>query len=285
MLVTSRELLKKAQRGGWAIGAFNTCDLEITKGIIEAAEELNSPVIIETSEGEMDFLSPDLAVSEVRALAKKAKIPVVLHLDHGKSFEACERAINAGYTSVHIDGSSMELSENLEITKKVVDFAKKKKLTVEGEIGHVPGSSEHHYKDILIDKENLTDPKIASDFVKKTGVDVLAVSIGNIHGIYTSLPILDIKRLKKVKELTGKLISLHGGSGIPKNQIKKAIESGVAKVNVNTELRLAFKDGILHEFNIHPDNVVPYKYLPAGREAVKKVVMEKIRLFGSDGKA
>lgn len=285
MLITSKDLFKKAKKGGWAVGAFNTSDIEITKGIIEAAEELSSPIIIETSEGEMDFLSPDLAVAEVRALAKKAKIPVVLHLDHGKSFEACKRAIGAGYTSVHIDGSSMELAENLEVTKKVSDFVKRKKLTVEGEIGHVPGSSENHSHEISIDEGMFTDPKVAADFVKKTDVDILAVSIGNIHGIYTTPPKLDIERLKNIVKKTGKCISLHGGSGIPKNQIRKAIENGVVKVNVNTELRLAFKEGLLHEFNVHPDNVVPYKYLPAGKEAVKKVVMEKIRLFGSEGKA
>lgn len=285
MLVTPQELFKKAKKGGYAIGAFNTSNVEITRGIIEAAEALQSPVIIETSEGEMNYVTPELSFAEVRALAEQASVPVVLHLDHGKSLESCQRAIDAGYTSVHLDGSSLNFLENIELTDMVVRFAHLKKINVEGEIGHVPGTSEHHKTEIEIDQKMYTDPVTAEAFVKKTGVDVLAVSIGNIHGIYTEAPKLDFKRLEEIVTKTGKSISLHGGSGIPKNQIKKAIALGVVKVNINTELRMAFKDGILHEFDTHPDEVVPYKYLPAGREAVRRVVETKINLFGSTGKA
>lgn len=285
MLVTPQNIFKKAKKEGWAVGSFNTCDLEITKGIIEAAEALNSPVMIETSEGEMNFLEPEIAFAEVRELAEKASIPIVLHLDHGKTPQACTQAIEAGYTSVHIDGSSLDLEDNLAATKEVVSLARPKGINVEGEIGHVPGTSESHKSEIEIDSNNYTDPFVAAQFTKVTGVDILAVSIGNIHGIYTEPPQLDFKRLEEIVAKTGRCIALHGGSGIPKNQVQKAISLGVVKVNVNTELRLAFKKGILHEFDIHPDEVVPYKYLPAGREAVRKVVEGKIRLFGSVGKA
>jgi fructose-bisphosphate aldolase class II len=285
MLVSPLKIYKKAKAEGWAIGAFNTSDLEITKAIIETAEELHSPVIIETSESEVAFLTPEVSFAEVKALADKVKIPVVLHLDHGKSFETIVSAVEAGYTSVHIDGSSMPDKINTALTKKVVVYAHKKKVAVEGEIGHVAGNSESHKQAIEIPADSLTEPNEALRFVKATGVDVLAVAIGNIHGVYTNPPKLDIPRLIEIGEKTKKYISLHGGSGIPKNQVKEAIKHGIVKMNVNTEIRLAFHEGLLHEFEIHPDEVVPYKYLPAGREAVKKVVEAKIRLLGSAGKA
>lgn len=285
MLVSPLRLYEKAKEGGWAIGAFNTSDLSITKAIISAAEDLKSPVIIETSENEVAFLTPEVAFAEVKALAESVRIPVILHLDHGKSFETIKAAICAGYTSVHIDGSSMPYAVNVALTRKVVEYAHKKKVTVEGEIGHVAGSSEAHKAEIEIPADSLTDPLDAAKFVKATNVDVLAVAIGNIHGIYLSPPKLEIERLEDIGKKVKKYFSLHGGSGIPKNQIKEAIKRGVVKVNINTELRLAFHEGLLHEFEVHPDEVVPYKYLPAGTEAVKRVVEQKIRLFGSAEKA
>jgi ketose-bisphosphate aldolase len=285
MLTTPLPLYKKAKKGGYAIGAFNTSSLEITRAIIEAAEALNSPVIIETSSGEANFLTPEVAAAEVRELAGSAKVPVVLHLDHGNSVELAKEAISAGYTSVHIDGSTLPLKENSKVTKEVVQFAHASGVAVEAEIGHITGSSENHDHKIIISPDCLTDPEEAAKFVRTTGIDVLAVAIGNIHGMYANPPKLDFERLAEISQRVNKYFSLHGGSGIPKNQIKRAIAGGVVKVNVNTELRLAFHEGLLHEFEVHPDEVVPYKYLPAGTEAVKKVVEAKIRLFGSVNKA
>lgn len=285
MLVSPLDLYKKAKKGGYAVGAFNTCSIEITKAIIAAAEELKAPVVIETSPGEADFLGSEIAVAEVKILAKKAKVPIALHLDHGKSVPMVEEVIKAGYTSVHIDASALEFEKNVALTKKVVTLAHEKGITVEGEIGHVAGTSQLHQKELVIDEDTLTDPDEAASFVKKTKVDVLAVAIGNIHGVYKNPPKLDFKRFEEIVAKTCILYSLHGGSGIPKNQVKKAISLGIVKVNVNTELRMAFKEGILHEFEVHPEEVVPYKYLPAGTEAVKKAVENKIRLFGSAGKA
>jgi fructose-bisphosphate aldolase, class II len=286
MLANPRDLFKKAKKGGYAIGAFNTSNFEITRAIIDAAERLKSPVIVETSEGEMDHVGADIVAAEVIALAKKATVPVVLHLDHGKGFEAIRDAIRAGYTSVHIDGSSLSIEDNTNLTRAVVELAHNNKVSVEGEMGHIAGSSSHHKdKKLKISKKDLTDPVAASTFVKKTKIDILAVAIGNIHGVYATLPQLDFERLEEISKLVKKPFSLHGGSGIPKNQIRKAIEFGITKVNVNTELRMAFKEGILNEFDLRPDEVVPYKYLPAGAEAVSKVVEQKIRLFGSDGRA
>lgn len=285
MLTTPLKLYEKAKCGGYAIGAFNTSDLSISRAIIETAEALSSPVIIETSENEAAFLTFPIAAAEVRELAEKVRVPVVLHLDHGKSFKTVENAIDSGYTSVHLDGSNLPYKANTALTKKVVEYAHKKKVAVEGEIGHVGGNSESHKTKIEIPADSLTDPDDASQFAEGTNVDVLAVAIGNIHGIYAEPPKLDIERLKKIAGKVNKYFSLHGGSGIPKNQIKEAIATGVVKVNVNTELRLAFHQGLLHEFEVHPNEVVPYRYLPAGEEAVKKVVEQKIRLFGSAGKA
>lgn len=285
MLVTPLELYKKAKKEGYAIGAFNTSTLEITSAIIETAEKLKSPVIVETSPNETGFLTPEMAVAEVKTLAQKAKIPVVLHLDHGNSVDLVRQALKAGYTSVHIDGSALDFATNVKLTKEVVKLAHAKKIIVEGEIGHITGSSEKHEAKIKISPDSLTDPSQAESFSKQTGIDVLAVSIGNIHGVYNNTPKLDFELLSQIKSKVNKFFSLHGGSGIPKNQIKKAIAGGVVKVNVNTELRLAYHKGLLHEFEVHPDEVVPYKYLPAGTEAVKRVVEAKIRLFGSKDKA
>jgi fructose-bisphosphate aldolase, class II len=285
MLVSPLELYKKAKREGYAVGAFNTSDLNITKAIIKAAEELSSPVIIETSEGEIDFLTPEISGAEVVLLAKRAKVPVVLHLDHGKNYDTVVAAIKAGYTSIHLDGSALPLVENLELTQKAVAYAHKKKIPVEAEIGHIAGGSEKHKEKIVISPDTLTDPMEAAEFARATGVDVLAVAIGNIHGMYANPPQLEFGRLLAITANVKTYFSLHGGSGIPARQVKKAIKMGIVKVNVNTELRLAFHEGLLHEFEVNPDEVIPYKYLPAGTEAVEKVVKAKIRMFGSAGKA
>ncbi len=286
MLVSSRELYRKAKAGKYAIGAFNTSMLEVSWAIIMAAQELKAPVIIETSEGEIDFLTPEISVAEVKTLADQVDIPVVLHVDHGKRFEVVEKAVRAGYTSVHVDGSSLPYAENAELTKRVVKLAHSQgDILVEGEVGHITGASEAHDQEIRISRDTLTVPGEARRFVEETGIDVLAVAIGNIHGVYKNPPTLDFPRLEEIGSVVRTYFSLHGGSGIPEKQIKKAISLGVTKINVSTELRLAFHHGLAKEFAEHPDNVVPYKFLPSAREAVKKVVETKIRMFGSAGQA
>lgn len=285
MLVTSAEVLAKAKEGGYAVGAFNTAMLSVSKAIIMAAQESRSPVIVETSEGEIDFLTPRIAAAEIKALAEKVDVPVVLHIDHGKHFDLIKEAIEAGYTSVHVDGSSLAYDDNVQLTSRVVELAHGYGLTVEGEIGHITGASEAHDEVIKISADTLTDPKEAGRFVETTGIDVLAVAIGNIHGVYKNAPSLDFSRLKRIVEIVPTYFSLHGGSGIPEDQIKKAITIGISKINVSTELRLAFHDGLRREFDEHPGNVVPYKYLPPAIEAVKKTVMTKMKMFGCAGRA
>lgn len=285
MLVNPSTLYKKAKKGDYAVGAFNTSNIEITKAIVETAEKLKSPVIIETSEGEMEHIGADILVAEVKALAKRSKIPIVLHLDHGKGFESAREAIRAGYNSIHIDGSVLRFDENVRLTKAVTELAHNNKVFVEGEVDHISGGSMRHKGNPEVNKRGLADPDRIKVFVEKTKVDMLAVSIGNVHGIYDTPPSLDFERLEGIASKVKKPFSLHGGSGIPKNQIKRAISGGIVKINVNTELRMAFKEGMLNEFDLRPDEVVPYKYLPAGAEAVARVVEGKIKLFGSEKKA
>lgn len=285
MIVTSKDLFKKAKAEGYAIGAFNVSTIEAIKAIIEAANELKSPVIIETSPGEMKYMGAENVADIVRNLAENIELPVVIHLDHGQNIEQVREAIDAGYTSVHIDGSSLDYDDNLELTKEVVEYAHKKGITVEGELGHIPGSSEVHDDEIIEFNENLlTNPGAAKDFIDDTGIDIFASSVGNIHGVYEKEPELDFDRLKQISNANIPL-SLHGGSGIPENQIKMAISLGITKINVNTELRMAFTNSLRHELAENPQEIVPYKYLPEEIEAVKEIVVEKIRLFGSENKA
>lgn len=284
MLVSTKELYLNAKNDGYAIGAFNVSSLEATKAVMEAASSLSSPVVIETSENEMNYLEADVIFAIVKTLADKLPIQVGLHLDHGKSIDVVRKAIEAGYTSVHIDGSSLSYEENVQITKSVVDFAHEKGITVEGEMGHVSGSSESHGETVKIDTSLLTDVDEAKRFVAETGIDILAVSIGNIHGIYVNEPALDFDRLAKLSEI-GVPMSLHGGSGIPEDQVKRAISLGITKVNVNTELRIAFSKTIRRELCENTYKNVPYEYLPKVIESVKRVVLDKINMFGSEGKA
>ncbi len=284
MIVTTKGLYQKARSGGYAIGAFNVSTPEAIHGILEAASELKSPVIIETSSGEMNYMGANIVVDIVKDIAAGLDIPVAIHLDHGPDLNAVKTAISAGYTSVHIDASALDYDSNLAITKEVVKYAHDRGITVEGELGHVGGASEMHDESAKLEASTYTDPDQAMVFVRETGIDLLASSIGNIHGIYENEPNLDFDRLERIGKI-GVPLSLHGGSGIPEDQVKRAISLGITKVNVNTELRAAYSDTLRHELAENPDEIVPYKYLPEEIEAVKKVVLEKIKMFGSAGKA
>jgi ketose-bisphosphate aldolase len=281
MLVTTRELYLKAQKDGYAIGAFNVSTLEAIKAVINAARRLKSPVIIETSEREMAFLEPTLVFDIVAELAENLRIPVGLHLDHGKSLKTARQAVEAGYTSVHIDGSNLSYEDNVKLTREVVNFAKQKKITIEGELGHIAGSSQKHAEEIKIDQNMLTNPEKAKKFVAETRIDILAVSIGNIHGVYRNEPKLDFARLDELKRL-GLPMSLHGGSGIPGDQIRRAIGLGINKINVNTELREAYTETLRKELAENLAEIVPYEYLPEEIEAIEDVVETKIKLFDSE---
>jgi fructose-bisphosphate aldolase class II len=281
--------LQKAVKEGWALGQFNFSDFTQMKAIIEVAKEMNSPIILGTSEGESKFFGLQEAVSLRDFYSNKFNIPIFLNLDHGKSFEYLKQAIDAGYDMVHFDGSKLSFEENEEITKKVVKYASKKGVLVEGEMGRVGNDASKLYSEkFQIKQEDLTDPDQAKKYIKLSKVDLLAISIGNFHGIEISGidPNLKLDILESIKQKTGKLpLVLHGGSGTPEDDIKSAIKLGIAKININTELRLAFSGNIRRALDFDKEEIVPYKFLAGAKSSVQKVVKYKISLFGSENKA
>lgn len=280
------DILKKAHDEGYAIGAFNVVNFETLKAVVQAAEHLRSPVIVETSEGETAFVTPRVIAAMVKAYRDKTNLPILLNLDHAHSFEAVEVAATAGYQLLHFDGSQSSYQKNVSTLKKVVEFAKKRGDLVEGEMDYIPGSSEPHLKEkftIFHKQTRFTHPDKAQKFVQETKIDILAVFIGNVHGMYKNPPKLDFERLTQIRQKVNCFLSLHGGSGIPEEQIKKAIEIGkIVKINVNTELRLAYRQALEKSLKEHPDMAL-YKIMPPVVTAVQKVVEEKIKLFGSEG--
>jgi fructose-bisphosphate aldolase class II len=284
---TLKDYLKKAQKEGWAIGHFNFSTLEQLTGILNAAQKTRAPVILGTSEGESKFLGLEEAVNLVKFYQKK--LPVFLHLDHGKSFGYIKKAIGSGYKSVHFDGSKLPLGKNIEVTKRIVRYAKKKNVLVEGEVGMIGTDASRLYRErFKIKEEDLTNPADASKFIKETNVDSLAISIGAFHGIEVRglNPRLRLKRLREIKNRVGDaILVLHGGSGTPREDIKKAIKLGIVKININTELRLTYTNTLKKVLKKKPKEIVPYRYMPEVVKAVQKVVEEKIKLFGSANKA
>lgn len=280
--------LKRAQKEKWAMGQFNISNLETLRAIVWAAQGLNSPIIIGTSEGESKFIGLKQVVALVESFREETRLPVFLNLDHGKSFNYIKEAIRAGYDAVHFDGSRLSLKENIEITKTIVGLAHKKGILVEGEVGVIVGASEVLETSPEIKEEDLTNPKDALKFIKETKVDSLAVNIGTFHGIEASgrNPHINLQRLREIKEKIGEksFLVLHGGSGTPKEDIKAAIKLGIVKININTELRLAFTDTLKKVLEETPKETTPYKYLPGAILAVQKVVEEKIKLFYSNNK-
>ena len=281
-------IMKKAKKGQYAVGQFNVSTDEQLKAIVEVAKDLKSPVIIGTSEGERKFIGTNQVVALVESWQEQTKLPIILNADHCKTFESAKQAVDAGYSAVHFDGSALDFEENIKITKQVVEYAKKKNpdTLVEGELGYLRGGSEIHEK-IEIKPEDLTKPEQAKEFVEKTGIDSLAVVIGNMHGVESDMenPPLYLDRLEEIQKVVPNMcLVLHGGSGTPDKDIKKAIKLGVVKININTELRIAYSDELEETIKEHPDEVKPYKILAPAVEAMKKVIREKIDLFGSKGK-
>lgn len=287
--------LKKAQEEGFAIGQFNFSDFTQMKGIIEAAEKMKSPIILGTSEGESKFFGLDEAVALRDVLRKKTGLPIFLNLDHGKSFEYLKEAVDAGYDMVHFDGSKLSLEENIKGTKEVIKYARRSGVTVEGEVGMIGTDSSKLYSEKFeIKEEDLTKPDEVLKYLKETKADLLAVSIGNFHGIEISGidPNLRLDLLAKIQEAlrqaqgknSAEFLVLHGGSGTPEDDIKGAIKMGVVKININTELRLAFS-GNLRRTLSNVEEIIPYKFLVEARNSVERLVERKIGLFGSANKA
>lgn len=279
--------LSQARMGGYAIGHFNFSTEDVLRGIVEAARDAGAPaVMVGTSEGEVEFVGIYEAVALVGAIRKHYNFPVFLNADHFKSFDKCREAIDAGYDSVIIDESKMDFKDNLSATKKVVEYAQeiakkeKREITIEGEIGYLRGSSEVQAK-VEITPADYTKPEDAREFVSKTGVDRLAVVFGNIHGIVTEQEEkLDIDHFKKIVEAVPEVhYVLHGASGLKDEDVAAAISAGITNVHFNTELRVAYTEGLHKALHDKPGETTPYKYLKIGVEEMKKVVSAKTELF------
>jgi len=279
---------KKAQKENFAIPQFNFSDFTQVKGITSKAKELKSPVILGTSEGESEFFGIEETVAIRNVLRKKLNLPIFLNLDHGKSFDYIKKAIDVGYDMVHFDGSKLQLEENISKTKKIKKYARWRGVLVEGEVGRIGTESSTIYSEKFeIKEEDLTKPEEAQKFINKTGVDLLAVSIGNFHGIEVSgvCPNLKINILKDIKEkLPNTLFVLHGGSGIMEDDIKNVIAQGIVKININTEIRIAFSENLRKILNNDPKLIVPYKFLPLVQKSVEEIVEQKIKLLNSENK-
>lgn len=274
-------------KGGFAIGAFNTSNLEVTQAIVAAAESQDSPVIVQTSEGALAYAGLEVLAGIVRTLAAASAVPVVLHLDHGKSLDVIKQCIEAGFTSVMIDASSEDLAENITITSEVVRYAHERDVWVEAELGAMPGIEglkEGKRKNKL--NELLTDPEQVKKFVQETGVDALAVSIGTIHGAFTGQEYIRFELLGAIEKAVPDLpLVLHGASGVAVRQLKRVVTANVCKVNIDTEIRLAFEAAVKSYCSESHDKVDIRKMLTPAREAVQKIVAEKIKIFGSAGRA
>jgi len=259
------------------------------KAIVEKAAELRSPIILGTSEGESGFFGMEEAVALRNVMRKKFNLPIFLNADHSKSFEQVKKAIEAGYDMVHFDGSKLPLEENIKITKQALKFARKKGALLEGEVGRIGTESSKLYSEKFeIKIEDLTKPEEAKYFLEKTGAYLLAVSIGNFHGIEISgvCPNLHINLLKEIETATNDAnLVLHGGSGIPEDDIKEAIKFGIVKININTDLRATFSGNLRRSLNNDLEEIVPYKFLEVAKNSVKKLTGIKIVLFGSESKA
>lgn len=281
MLVTTKKMLNDARDGGYAVGAFNAENAEMVWAIVNAAEELKAPVIIQTTSSTLKYFPPAYFANMVKAAAASVSVPVAIHLDHGASFELAKACIDSGYTSVMIDGSALPYEENIRVTQKVRDYADSFGIPVESELGKIGGKED----DTESDEDQYTDPAQAADFVSRTGISSLAVAIGTAHGIYAKKPVLDFNRATLIKKAVSIPLVMHGASGLSDEALREGVEKGMAKINFATELRIAFTDAVKAHMAEHPNDFDPKKYLGTARIAVKELVKSKILVCGSAGKA
>lgn len=283
MLVNMTEMLNKAKEEKYAVGQFNINNLEWTKQILLTAEDAKSPLIVGVSEGAARYMGGYRTVfGMVKGMTEDLGItvPVAVHLDHGSTFENCKKAIDAGFTSVMIDGSKKPIDENIALTKQVVEYAHARGVSVEAEVGTVGGTEDGVYGGI-----RYADKDECLRLVKETGVDCLAPALGSVHGLYRGEPKLGFPEMVEIRDLTGVPLVLHGGTGIPDDMIKKAIERGTAKINVNTECQIAFHKAILKILAENPGVYDPRKFIGPASTAIAKAVKEKMEVFGSINKA
>ncbi|MGO1371802.1 MAG: tagatose bisphosphate family class II aldolase [Senegalia sp. (in: firmicutes)] len=282
-IVSSKNLLEDARKKGYAVPAFNIHNLETVQVVVEAANELNSPVILAATPGTVGYAGEDYLMNIMQAAAKISHVPIAYHLDHHEDVEAIKRSIKLGAKAVMIDASALPYEENIKKVKSVVDFAKKYDVSVEAELGKLVGVED----DLVVEESEsqLTDPELANDFVKRTGIDSLAVAIGTAHGLYKSEPKIDFDRLEKIEAKVDVPLVLHGASDVPDQTVKRCIELGICKVNIATELKIAYSDELKRYLKENPSANDPRKYMFDAKAAMKDLVKKKILLCSSNDKA
>ncbi|MCI8333058.1 MAG: tagatose-bisphosphate aldolase subunit GatY [Lachnospiraceae bacterium] len=279
--VTSEKMLLDAQKGGYAVGAFNVENMEMVMAVIAAAEELRAPLMLQTTPSTVKYAGLDLYLANVKTAAERASVPVCMHLDHGDSFELAMRALRVGYSSIMIDGSHSVFEENIAVTKAVADACRPSGIPVEAELGKVGGKED----DLDGGNGGYTDPQEAKEFAERTGIGSLAVAIGTAHGVYKGEPKLDLDRLAEIRKVVSIPLVLHGASGLSEEAVAESIKRGICKVNFATELRIAYTEGVKEFLGQNPDAFDPKKYGKTAMEHVKEIVKLRIRMCGCDGKA
>ena len=282
MLVKSKELLLDAQRNKYAVGAFNVENMEMVLAVLSAAEETNSPVIMQTTPGTVKYAGADMYFANIRAAARRTKIPVACHLDHGNTLAIAVQALHAGYTSIMIDGSKLPFEENIALTKTVTEICHAVNIPVEAELGRVGGKEDG--LDNSQSENPYTDPDEAAVFVERTGCDSLAVAVGTAHGVYKGIPHINFDVLAKIHEAVNIPLVLHGTSGVPDDQVIRCVSMGMCKVNYATDLRIAYTYGVKKYIKENPGVFDPKKYGSYGMEEVKRYVKERIQVIGSCGR-
>lgn len=279
--VTSEKMLLDAQKGGYAVGAFNVENMEMVMAVIAAAEELRAPLMLQTTPSTVKYAGLDLYLANVKTVAERATVPVCMHLDHGDSFELAMQALRVGYSSIMIDGSHSVFEENIALTKAVADACRPSGIPVEAELGKVGGKED----DLDGGSGGYTDPLEAKEFAERTGIGSLAVAIGTAHGVYKGEPKLDLDRLSEIRKVVSVPLVLHGASGLSEEAVKESIKRGICKVNFATELRIAYTDGVKEFLAANPDAFDPKKYGKTAMEHVKEIVKLRMRMCGCDKKA
>jgi len=282
-LVSSKTVLDPANEGNYAVGAFNANNLEYVQGIVEGATAEAAPVIIQASPGAINYLGIGYIAAIVKVAGESAPIPVVLHLDHGKDLDVVARCVENGFTSVMFDGSAYDFEENVRLTREAVGIAHRKGVPCEGELGKVPSSDRTWTREEL--KKLMTSPEEAKEFVERTGVDSLAVSVGSVHQMKEKSAELDIDRIRAIRSKVGVPLVLHGSSGVSDESLARAVKSGICKVNIATLLNMAFSRAVKETLAENPEEIDPRRILGPAKLAVASVVAERIRLLGSSGKA
>jgi len=285
--VTTKEMLKEAQKGRYAIGAFNANNMEIIQAIIETAEEERAPVILQASQGAIKYAGLDMIVAMVKVMAEKVKIPVALHLDHGTDYYQNIKCLRAGFTSLMYDGSKLPFDENVKMTKKVVEMAHACDIPVEAELGQIGKMGDSDEPGVALEKvkESMAVPEEAAKFVELTGIDFLAAAVGTIHGCRTPFAKLDIPRIEKIRKLSGVPLVLHGASGADDQEIRKGISAGICKINIDTRIRMEFSQKMRQVIKANPQEIDPRKILGPAKEAAKEIIRDRIKVFGCKGKA